>query len=231
MGIKPPKHFDPKNDRKFETWLERTDFHLAVNKCAEEHKTKALLLLLNNDSFEAAKYLGITKSTPYDEAKQKLKDYYATTETKEELVEKLYFRQQEKIESIQSFARNIKLIGHRAYPDGDLEMLEKILIKVLTNGLRDEKSRERVLLYKPNTLTGAAKYAQFLEAVVQVVHNRSSSACAASSNSVNTMNISSRGRRGQRGHSALPFNNQRGRGGYYSRGQFRGRSFQEVVAC
>ena len=39
------------------------------------------------------------------------------------------------------------------------------------------------------------------------------------------MNITSRGRRGQRGHSAPPFNNQRGRGGYYFRGQFRGRSF------
>ena len=75
--------------------------------------------------FEAAKYLGIRKSTLYSEAKQKLKDYYAITETKEELVENLYLRQQEKNENIQSFARNVKLIGHRAYPDGDLDMLEK----------------------------------------------------------------------------------------------------------
>ena len=225
MGIKPPKHFDPKKNRNFETWLERTDFHLAVNECADEHKTRAILFFLNDDFFEAAKYLGITKSTPYDEAKQKLKDYYAITETKEELVEKLNFRQQEKNESIQSFARNIKIIGHRAYPDGDLEILEKLLIKVFTNGLRDEKLKERVLLYKPNTLTEAAKYAQFSEAVVRVVHNGSYSACAASSNSVNTMNITNRGRRGQQCHSAPPFNNQRGRGGYYSRGQFGGRSF------
>ena len=106
-------------------------------------------------------------------------------------------------------------------------MLEKILIKVFTNGLCDEKSRERVLLYKQNTLTEAATYAQFSEAVVRVVHNRSSSACAASSNFVHTMNITSRGRRGQRGHSAAPFNNQRGRGGYYSRGHFRGQSFSK----
>ena len=104
-------------------------------------------------------------------------------------------------------------------------MLENILIKVFTNGFRDKKSRERVLLYKPNTLPEAAKYAQFSEAVVRVVHNRSSTACAASSKSVNTMNITNRGRRGQRGHSAPPLNNQRGRGGYYSRGQFRGRYF------
>ena len=75
-------------------------------------------------------------------------------------------------------------------------MLEKFLIKVFTNGLHDEKSRERVLLYKPNTLTEEAKYVQFSEAVVRVVHNRSSSACAASSHSVNTMNITKRGRCG-----------------------------------
>ena len=225
MGIKPPKHFDPNNDRNFEMWLERTDFHLAVSECAEEHKTRAILLLLNNDSFDTAKYLGITKSTPYDEAKQKLKDYDDITETNEELVKQLYLRQQENNKSIQSFARNIKLIGQRAYFDEDLEMLKKILIKVFTNGLRDTKSRERVQLYKPNTSTEAAKYAQFFEAVVRVVHNRSSSACAASSNSVNTMNITNRGRRKQRGQSAPPFNNQRGRGGYYSRGQFRKQSF------
>ena len=28
MGIKAPKHFDPKKDRNFETWLKRTEFHL-----------------------------------------------------------------------------------------------------------------------------------------------------------------------------------------------------------
>ena len=106
---------------------------MAVNECVEEHKTSALLLLLNNDSFEDAKYLGITKSTSYGEAKQKLKDYYAITETKEELVEKLYLRQQEKNESLQSFAKNVKLIRHRAYADGELDMLKKILITVFTN--------------------------------------------------------------------------------------------------
>ena len=70
--------------------------------------------------FEAAKYLGITKSTSYYEDKQKLKDQHAITETKEELIEKLYLRQQKKNESIYSFAKNIKLITHRAYPNGDL---------------------------------------------------------------------------------------------------------------
>ena len=47
------------------------------------------------DSFEAATHMGIKPNTPYAEAKQKLKDYFAITETKEELREKLDLRQQE----------------------------------------------------------------------------------------------------------------------------------------
>ena len=35
MGIKAPKHFDPKRDRNFETWLKRTEFHLEVIKCPD----------------------------------------------------------------------------------------------------------------------------------------------------------------------------------------------------
>ena len=82
MGIKAPKHFDPKRDRNFETWLKRTEFHLGVIKCPEENKTNALILLLDGDSFEAAQ-LGIDAKTKFSVAKQKLKDYFAITETKE----------------------------------------------------------------------------------------------------------------------------------------------------
>ena len=77
MGIRAPKQFDPKRDKNFESWLERTEFHLVVNKCPEEDKTSSLLLLLDVNSFEAARHLNIKSDTPYSEAKQKLKDYYA----------------------------------------------------------------------------------------------------------------------------------------------------------
>ena len=51
MGIKAPKPFDPKRDKNFAMWLERTEFHLKVSKCQEEDKTSSLLLLLDVDSF------------------------------------------------------------------------------------------------------------------------------------------------------------------------------------
>ena len=82
MGIRAPKQFDPKRDKNFESWLERTEFHLVVNKCPEKDKTSSLLLLLDVNSFEATRHLNIKSDTSYLQAKQKLKDYYAVTETK-----------------------------------------------------------------------------------------------------------------------------------------------------
>ena len=113
MNIKALKPFHSKRDKNFEMWLEQTEFHLKVNKCQEEDKTSSLLLFLDVDSFEAATHMGIKPNTPYAEAKQKPKDYFAITETKEELREKLDLRQQEANESIEAFARDIKLIGHK----------------------------------------------------------------------------------------------------------------------
>ena len=59
MGIKATKHFDLKKDKYYETWLERTDFHLSAIKCPENNKTTSLFMLLDVNSFEASKHLGI----------------------------------------------------------------------------------------------------------------------------------------------------------------------------
>ena len=85
MGIKASKHFDPKRDKNFETWLERTEFHLSAIKCPDEDKTTSLLLLIDVNLFEASKHLEIISETEYSVAKQKLKNYFAIMETKEEL--------------------------------------------------------------------------------------------------------------------------------------------------
>ena len=114
--------------------------------------------------------LEIKSDTPYVEAKRKLKDYYTVTETKEELREKLNLRAREVGESIESFSRDVKLIGHKAYPNSDPQLLESMMMQVFVNGLRDPTSRERVILYSPKTLTEAAKYARFSETAVRVAH-------------------------------------------------------------
>ena len=157
MGIRPARSFDPKKDRNFESWLNHIEFHFEVTKCLVEDKTGSFLLLLDVECFEVAKHLGLKSTTGFDEAKARLKDYFAITETSEELRERLDLRRHEAGESIESFARDVKLIGHLAYPKAaNPAMLEHILIKQFVNCLNKEVSRERVILKAPKTLTEAA---------------------------------------------------------------------------
>ena len=101
-----------------------------MTKCPSEDKTGSLILLLDFECFEVAKHLGLKSTTGFDEAKAKLKDYFTITEISEELRERLDLRRQEANESIESFACDVKLIGHFAYPKAaDPAMLEHILIK------------------------------------------------------------------------------------------------------
>ena len=126
MRIRPLRLFDPNKDRNFESWLER----IQVTKCPSEDKTGSLLLLFDVECFEVAKHFGLKSTTGFDEGKARLQDYFAITETSEELRERLDLRHQEVGESIESFARDVKLIGHRSYPKAaDPAMLEHILIK------------------------------------------------------------------------------------------------------
>ena len=83
----------------------------------DEDRTACFLLLLDSECYEQAKHLGITGAMDFSEAKKNLRDYFAITETAEELREKLDLRRQEHGESIEAFARDVKLIGHRAYPN------------------------------------------------------------------------------------------------------------------
>ena len=99
---------------------------MSAIKYPDEDKTTSLLPLLDVNSFEAFKHLGIKSDTEYSIAKQKLKDYFAITQTKEELREKRDCRFQEAGETIEAYARDIKLINHNAYPNGDPDLLENI---------------------------------------------------------------------------------------------------------
>ena len=113
MVIKASNHFYPKRDTKFKTWLGHTEFYLSVIKCPEKDKT-SFLLLLEVNSFEVYKQLDIKSDTEYWVAIQKLKYYFAITETNEELRDKLDLCFQESKETIETYAWNIKLIGHKA---------------------------------------------------------------------------------------------------------------------
>ena len=68
MGIKAPKGYDPKRKKNFESWLNRIEYHLKATRCPEECKTSTLILWLDSNAFEAASFLDIDESTPYEDA-------------------------------------------------------------------------------------------------------------------------------------------------------------------
>ena len=189
MGIRAPKPYDPKREPNFDAWLTRVVFHMAVSKIPDDKRTASLLLLFDTESFEAASHLGIQENTDFQVAQDKLKAYFAITETPEELKERLGLRRQEIGEPIEAYARDIKLIGHRAYKGKDPELLEDILIHVFIRGLRDESSRERVLLKSPKTLTEAAQYARFAEAATRIAKHTPESSTT-TTNSIDQRNDS-----------------------------------------
>ena len=97
-------------------------------------------------------------------------------------------------------------------------MLEHILIKQFVNGLKNEVSRERVILKAPKTLTEVAQFARFSESAVRVARNHS--AAPSSSSTVSSLGFRGRGSgscprgfasRG-REQSGIRDNNFRGRG-------------------
>ena len=66
MGISSPRPFDPKNDRNFESWLNRIEFHFEVTQCQVEDKTGSLLVLFDVECFEVAKHFGLKSTTNFD---------------------------------------------------------------------------------------------------------------------------------------------------------------------
>ena len=110
MGIRAPKPYDPKREPFFDDWLDRAVFHMSVSKIPDDKRTSSLLLVFDTDSFEAARHIGIQDNTAFDASKEKLKAYFAIIETPEELKDKLGLRRQKAGVTIESFARDIKLI-------------------------------------------------------------------------------------------------------------------------
>ena len=162
---------------------------MSVSIIPDDKRTSSLLLLFDTHSFEAARHLGIQDNTDFDIAMEKLKAYFAITETLEQLKETLGICHLEAGETIESFVRDIKLIGHKAYTGKDPELLEDIMIHFFLRGLRDEQSREGVLLKSPKTLTEAAQYARFAEAATRVAkHNPAS--FTTTTNAINPRGVS-----------------------------------------
>ena len=117
--IRAQKPYDTTREPNYDAWMVRVVFHMSVSKIDDDKRISSLLLLFDTNSFGDARHLGIQDNTDFETAKQKLKAYFAITETPEKRNQTFVVCRQEAGEMIESVARNIKLIGHRAYTGND----------------------------------------------------------------------------------------------------------------
>ena len=217
LGIRPPRPFDPRRDKNFDSWLSRIDYHFALTGLDEDRKTSALLLQLDLDAFEMAKNLGIKPDTPYVQAVMKLRDHYAITETVEELRERFYGRRQQQTEALETFARDLRVVGNRAFKDVPADVLELLLVRQFIDGIRNPGTRERLILKRESNLTNAIHFARLSETATKVARAgpRSFSSINEVTDSIDTgSTFVSRGFRGGRGRGGFP----RFQSGGFSRG-------------
>ena len=176
IGVRPPRPFNPKKDKNFENWLSRVEYHFALMGLNEERCTAALLLQLDPDALEIARYLGITPATGYKEAVGKLKDHYALTETPEELREKFTHKVQESNESLEDFAWEVRVLASRAFKGIENTILETLMLKQIVDGLRNSNTRERLIVKRPATLTEAVHFARISEMATRLARGNKTGA-------------------------------------------------------
>ena len=181
MGIRAPRSFDPKKDKNFINWLKRLDYHFGLIKLQEDQKTAALLCYLDSDAFEIANNLGIIGTTAYADACKLLKEQYAITETVEEMREKFSQRRQIQGETLDTFARDLRMLANRAFEKVQQDVLEILLIKQFIDGARDITTKERLMVKRPATLTEAVHFARLSEMAVTAARGSQSKASSVSS--------------------------------------------------
>ena len=142
----------------------------------EDRCTAALLLQLDPDALEIARYLGITPATGYKEAVGKLKDHYALTETPEELREKFTQKVKESNESLEDFAGEVRVLASRAFKGIENTILETLMLKQIVDGLRNSNTRERLIVKRPATLTEAVHFARLSEMATRVARGNKTGA-------------------------------------------------------
>ena len=139
---------------------------------SDERCPAALLLQLDPEALEIAKYLLLNPQTEYKEAVNKLKDHYALTETPEELREKFTQKIQDPNETLEDFARDIRVLESRAFKGVETSILETLMIKLYVEGLRNSNTRERLIVKRPATVTEAVHFARLSEMVTRVARGK-----------------------------------------------------------
>ena len=135
MGIRPPRLFDNKKESDFRGWVRRLERYFAIVNLPENQRTSLLLLNLATEASSTARYLKIDDDTPFADAKRRLTQHYSPQEEPQELRSRFQVRLQESGETIEDFAKDLRVLAARAFPDSSDDMLNVLLVQQFVHGL------------------------------------------------------------------------------------------------
>ena len=141
----------------------RFERFMALTNIQADRYTSVLLLHLGSEPFSTARYLGVVDITEYKEARKRLMHHYSPPEEPVELRSRFQCRIQADEESIENFARDIRILAARAFPKAPQDMRETLMVQQFIDGLRDGETKKRLILKKCDMLQDALNAARLSE--------------------------------------------------------------------
>ena len=169
MGIRPPRLFDNKKENDFRGWVRRLERYFALVNLPGNQQTSLLLLNLATEASSTARYLKIDDDTTFAEAKRRLIQHYSPQEEPLELRSRFQVPMQESGETIEDFAKDIRVLAARAFPDSNDDMLNVLLVQQFVHGLHDPVKKERLILKRCKDLQEALNCARLSEVANKAV--------------------------------------------------------------
>ena len=141
IGLRPPRVFDNKTETDFRSWVQRFERFLSLANFPRDRYSSMLLMQLGSEPFTTARCLGILDATDYLEARKRLIQHYSPDEEPVELRSRFQLRVQDSSETLENFARDLRVLAARAFPHASQEMLDVLMVQQFVHGLRDNETK------------------------------------------------------------------------------------------
>ena len=163
LVIRQPQLFDNKKDKDFLNWVIKLQRYFSVIQLRREAWTATLLLYLGTDPGATARYFGFNDGAPWDEARRKLVAHFFPKEIPDEMRARFTYRKQNKGESLEVFAGDLRVAAARAFPSVPENILQLLLVQHFISGLRESLTMERRILKRCATLQEVISVARLSE--------------------------------------------------------------------
>ena len=151
-SIRTSKPYYTKKDGDFKTWVRHLEHYFTFLNVGDGRKTTVLLYYLKNEASNTAFHLNITDVTYYDDAKEKLMQYFSPVETPENLRTTFHQRNQYNKETLEYFAMELRLLCSKAYKSMGPVESEDMAKQQFILGVRNNLMRERLIIHCPKNL-------------------------------------------------------------------------------